>query len=153
MESENELDAFRLPNGTPPATHTRASNRRTQPRQTGGFIRGPIPLAWLEPALMMPGRSPVVVALALAYQSGLERSARVRITRKLLKRFHIAPRTCHDALNKLEAAGVIRIHKLPGRCREVEILNLVSREWVHESDLADRDFIVPGDNGGQNSDT
>ena len=91
-------------------------------KAVGAFIRGPIPLAWLDGVLNLPGRGPLVVALALMYQSGLEHSPSVRVTHKLLKRFRIPPRTSHDVLAKLEAAGLLAVTKRPGRCREVEIL-------------------------------
>ncbi len=153
VSSGNERDLFQLPHGPPRQQILGGSSRRTQPRQAGRSIRGPMLLAWLKPALMMPGLSPVMVALAPAFQSRGERLCRIRIARKLFKRFQIAPRTCHDALNKLVSAAAMRVHKLPGRCQEVERRNYVSRDRQHESDLADRDFIVPGNNRGQNSHT
>ena len=102
--------------------------RSQQPikRQQGAFIRGPIPLAWLDIVLGIPGRSPLVVALALVYQSGLERTGTVRFTRKLMARFGIPLRTCHDVLAKMEAAGLVAVTKRAGRCREVKILNRIS---------------------------
>ena len=96
--------------------------RKRIPRQLGAFIRGPIPLAWLDGVLKLPGRVPLVVALALAYQSGLEGSARVRFTHKLMGRFGVAPRSASRILELMQAAGLVRIHRPPGRCREVEII-------------------------------
>ena len=122
MDSGNELDAFRLPVGSLPMRRKEKNSHQPIPRQRGAFIRGPIPLAWLDGVLNLPGRGPLVVALALMYQSGLERSPSVRVTHKLLKRFRIPPRTSHDVLAKLEAAGLLAVTKRPGRCREVEIL-------------------------------
>jgi hypothetical protein len=122
VDNGNELDAFRLPVGSVPMRRRGKNSRQPIPRQRGAFIRGPIPLAWLDGALNLPGRGPLVVALALMYQSGLERSPSVRVTHKLLQRFGIPPRTSHDALAKLEAAGLVVVTKRPGRCREVEIL-------------------------------
>ena len=122
MDNGNELDAFRLPVDSRPIRRKEKHSRQPIPRQQGAFIRGPIPLVWLDGVLSLPGRGPLVVALALVYQSGLERSPLVRVTRKLLERFGIPPRTSHDALAKLEAAGLVVVTKRPGRCREVEIL-------------------------------
>lgn len=122
MDNGNELDAFRLPADSVPLRRKERSSRQTVARQQGAFIRGPIPLLWLDGVLRLPGRGPLVVALALLYQSGLEGSPSVRVTHKLLQRFGIPQRTSHDVLAKLEAAGLVVVTKPPGRCRVVEIL-------------------------------
>ena len=122
MDDGNELDAFRLPADSAPFRRKERNSRQTVVQQQEGFIRGPIPLVWLNGVLKLPGRGPLVVALALLYQSGLERSPSVRVTHKLLQRFGIPPRTSHDVLAKLEAAGLVVVTKPPGRCRVVEIL-------------------------------
>ncbi len=127
MDDGNGLEAFRLQPGSvavggAESGRTWKRGRKRVPRQLGAFIRGPIPLAWLDGVLKLPGRVPLVVALALAYQSGLEGSARVRFTHKLMGRFGVAPRSASRILELMQAAGLVRIHRPPGRCREVEIL-------------------------------
>ena len=122
MDNGNELDAFRLPSDSVPLRRKERSPRQTVARQQGAFIRGPLPLVWLDGVLKLPGRGPLVVALTLLYQSGLESSPSVRVTHKLLQRFGIPPRTSYDVLAKLEAAGLVVVTKPPGRCRVVEIL-------------------------------
>lgn len=130
MDDGNGLEAFRLQPGSVAVSAgvvtskpTSQRGRKRIPRQQGAFIRGPIPLAWLDGVLSLPGRIPLVVALALVYQSGLEGSATVRFTHKLMNRFAIAPRSASRALELLQAAGLVRIHRPPGCCREIEILN------------------------------
>ena len=123
MDNGNELDAFRLPSDSMPLRRKERNPRQTVARQQGAFIRGPIPLAWLDGVLSLPGRVPLVVALALVYQSGLEGSGTVRFTTKLMKRFGVAPRSASRTLERLQAVGLVRIHRPPGCCREVEILN------------------------------
>jgi hypothetical protein len=127
VDDGNGLEAFRLQPGSvavggAESCPTWKRGRKRIPRQLGAFIRGPIPLAWLDGVLKLPGRVPLVVALALLYQSGLESSPSVRVTHKLLQRFGIPPRTSYDVLAKLEAAGLVVVTKLPGRCRVVKIL-------------------------------
>ena len=126
MERADDLESFRLPGGDLPPLKRSKTVRRAASRQRGAFIRGPIMLAWLDGVLSLPGRMPLVVALALAYQSGLEGSGTVRFTRKLMARFGIPLRTCHDVLAKMEAAGLVAVTKRAGRCREVKILNAIS---------------------------
>ena len=65
MDNGNELDAFRLPVGSLPMRRKEKNSHQPIPRQRGAFIRGPIPLAWLDGVLNLPGRGPLVVALAL----------------------------------------------------------------------------------------
>ncbi len=134
VDDGNGIEAFRLQpgsgavaggvvSGVRDASRTLQRGRKRIPPQLGAFIRGPIPLAWLDGVLRLPGRVPLVVALALVYQSGLEGSATVRFTHKLMNRFGIAPRSASRALELLQAAGLVRIHRAPGCCREVEILS------------------------------
>lgn len=122
VDNGNELDAFRLPVDSLPMRRKERNSRQPVARQQGAFIRGPISLAWLEGVLSLPGRGPLVMALALMYQSGLEGSARVRFTHKLMGRFGVAPRSASRILELMQAAGLVRIHRPPGRCREVEIV-------------------------------
>jgi hypothetical protein len=126
----NEIEAFRLQpgfavvaGGVAGSLQTAKRGLKRIPRQRGAFIRGPIPLAWLDGVLSLPGRVPLLVALALVYQSGLEGSATVRFTHKLMNRFGVAPRSASRALEQLQAAGLVRVHRPPGSCREIEILN------------------------------
>ena len=126
----NEIEAFRLPPGSvtvaggiADSAQAMKRGRKRIPRQVGPFIRGPIPLAWLDGVLSIPGRVPLVVALALVYQSGLEGSSTVRFTHKLMNRFGLARRSVSRTLEQLQTAGLVRIHRPPGRCREVEILS------------------------------
>lgn len=115
-----ELDCFRLPDGFKPAPPKKREKSRIH--QSGPFIRGPIPLAWLEPVLAMSGRSPLAVALALHFQAGLERSARVRVTGKLRNRFRLSTRAVSRSLALMESAGLIAVTRKPGRCHVVDIL-------------------------------
>ena len=128
VDDGNGIEAFRIQPGADAGGVVGSSPRSKRggkriPRQLGAFIRGPIPLAWLDGVFSLPGRVPLVVALALVYQSGLEGSSTVRFTHKLMNRFGVAPRSASRTLERLQAAGLVRIHRPPGCCREVEILN------------------------------
>ncbi len=79
-------------------------------------------MEWLDGVLVLPGPTVLRVALALLYQSGLERSSTVRFTRKLMDRFHVDRQSASRSLKRMQAAGVLRVHHKPGRCREIEIL-------------------------------
>jgi len=135
MDDGKELEAFRLRLEAPPtsavghvstASSTRTSGRSGGriPRQQQSFIRGPLPLPWLECVFEIPGPTALRLALALFYQSGLEGSATVRLTHKLMGRFRIAPRSATRTLERMQAAGLVQVHQRPGRCRAVEILKV-----------------------------
>lgn len=113
-----DLEAFRLKTdgGNKPGRQT--PKRR---RQRGPFIRGPLPLDWFAPVLAMQSPGPLRVALALFYQSGLERTSTVRVTSKLRKLFNLSHGSARRALEQLEAAELVIVDRHPGRCHVVTI--------------------------------
>lgn len=101
---------------------TRPQDEPRQSRQRGAFIRGPITLSWLQKAAALPGSSPLRLALSLTFHAGLQRSkSDIRLTKKLLSVFSLKKRTAYDALNRLEAAGLVSVIRPPGQCRVVNI--------------------------------
>jgi hypothetical protein len=116
---DDALEQFRLPVEHKPAHSKKPPKCR---RQSGWFVRGPIPLAWLDPVLSMHSRTPLALAVALWFQSGLERSNTVRLTHKLRQRFRLPARSIPRALKDMETAGLVRVVRQPGRCHMVEIL-------------------------------
>ena len=115
-----DFEKFRLENQGTGSTNPK--DEPQQSRQRGAFIRGPIILAWLQQAAALPGSSPLRLALALAFQAGLQRSKNdIRLTKKLLSVFNLKKRTAYDALNRLEAAGLVAVRRPPGQCRVVNI--------------------------------
>ncbi len=66
-------------------------------------------------------RDALDVAMALHYQASLERSNRVRFTRKLRERFGIESRSAGRALSKTEVAGLVTRTRKPGCCHVVDI--------------------------------
>ena len=140
MTEDLDLEAFRLPSGSSPeicssttatiqgsSARSKATSKKQQnriPRQQGLFIKGPIPLAWLNGVLRIDGAVVLRVALALCFQSGIDRRPTVRFTHKLMERFMINPRSATRALEQMEASGLVRVHHRPGCCRDVEILKV-----------------------------
>jgi hypothetical protein len=117
---DTEIEKFRLECQHADVADPLNELRKT--RQSAAFIRGPIMLAWLQQAASLPGRSPLHLALSLVFQAGLQRSKDdIRLTNKLLSVFNLNKRTAYDALNRLEAAGLISVRRPPGQCRVVNI--------------------------------
>jgi len=145
--SENSIEAFRLPPESADASaapasavpaeqrsqRTRKRGRERIPRQQQAFIRGPLPLPWFECVFKIPGSTVLRLALALFYQSGLEGSATIRLTQKLMDRFHIAPRSASRTLERMQAAGLVRVQHKPGRCHAIEILRVQTQSVDRDS--------------------
>ena len=117
---DTAIEKFRLGNQNTGTTSPK--DEPQQGRQRGAFIRGPINLAWLQKAAALPGSSTLHLALSLTFQAGLQRSKDdIRLTKKLLSVFNLKKRTAYDALNRLEAAGLVSVKRPPGQCRIVNI--------------------------------
>lgn len=84
------------------------------------FIRGPLPLAWVQQACQLPGKT-AQVALAIQYRCGLERSFVVTLTRSQVAAFGVERHAARRALKLLEAAGLIRYETRRGRSPRVTV--------------------------------
>jgi hypothetical protein len=86
-----------------------------------GFLKGPVPLAWLEAAARLPGRS-LHAGLALWYAAGLTRSAVVPLSNISGVRFGLDRNAKYRALEWLEGAGLVKVERKLGRAPVVKIL-------------------------------
>ena len=87
------------------------------------FLKGPMPLPWLEIAARLPGKS-LHAGVALWYAAGLTRSASVPMSNIAGLRFGLDRNAKYRALNWLEGAGLIRVERKLGRAPVVTILPL-----------------------------
>jgi len=78
------------------------------------FIKGPIPLLWLQRAAVIPGKA-LNVALAIWFVGGLCRSKTFSFKRSVAAGLGVSPDATYDALTKLEGAGLIRVARHRGR--------------------------------------
>ena len=85
------------------------------------FLRGPIPWVWLERAMRLPGRA-LHVALFLWLKAGIIKSALVTVN---LSRLSVDRSAASRGLAALEAAGLIRVERKPGRKPLVTILPML----------------------------
>lgn len=116
MGLKTEILKWDRSNGQYAPTHQVEASKVDQ-----GFIRGPIPLAWLRKATALPGKA-THVALALWYQRGLKRAATVRLTSHMAAEMSVSPDAMYDALKNLERAGLVTVDRKRGRCARVTIL-------------------------------
>src|SRR5215471_13540555 len=76
-------------------------------RRSRHFIRGPIPMPWLEAASSLPGKT-LAVGLLLWFMAGMRPGHPVRLSHSLLARFHVGRKAAYRALNALVKAGLVQ---------------------------------------------
>jgi len=79
----------------------------------GLFIRGPIPMPWVERVAQLPGKA-LALALGLWWLHGMAKGGEVTVTRKMLERLNLSRDAAADGLTRLERAGLIRVTRAPG---------------------------------------
>lgn len=86
------------------------------PRPVNGqrFLKGPIPLPWLEAAALLPGKS-LHVAVALWYLGGLQKCRVIALSNIVGARFGLDRNSKYRGLAALEDAGLITIVRKLGR--------------------------------------
>jgi hypothetical protein len=116
-----DLDRMRLrsvssgPRKSRPPRHVRGE----------GFLKGPIPLVWLETAARLPGKS-LHTGIALWYAAGLNRSASIPLSNLSGHRFGCDRNAKYRALTWLEGAGLVQVERKLGRAPIVTILAATS---------------------------
>lgn len=98
------------------------------------FIKGPIPWPWVRQAAALPGKT-LAVAMAIWHIAGMAKSRKdIRVTEKLGAQLGVDRKARYRALERLEAAGLIVVHRRPGACPRVDIL--------HEPGISDGEIDV-----------
>lgn len=96
--------------------------KRRQCRGERGFIRGPIPLAWMQRTCRLPGKAPQL-GLALWYIHGLTNRVSIKLTRTNLVDFGLQDRgVFYRAVEALEGANLIRVIRRPGQTLELALV-------------------------------
>src|SRR5262249_47178588 len=91
-------------------------------RIKGGFLKGPIPLAWLSVACSLGSKAAISVSLAIWFEAGRRKSDLVKLTSAILERFHVNRKAKYRGLALLEEAGLIAVYRQPRKNPEVTIL-------------------------------
>jgi len=94
---------------------------RSCPSAAHSFEPGPVRPDWLAKSARLSGKS-LHLGVALAWLAGLRRAPGVRLTRRTLQKWSISRDACYDGLRRLEAAGLVRVWRLPGRAPHVVLL-------------------------------
>lgn len=122
MDPRIDLERLRLP---PTVNHATVSPRRKLPRHKPGekFLRGPIPLAWLQTAAPLPGKA-LHVGVALWFWAGMTRNRTVSLNLTRLEGvFGVQRHSASRGLAALEKAKLITVVRARGRCPIVTLLD------------------------------
>lgn len=84
-------------------------------------IARPIRLDILEAATAIPGKATQLL-IGIWLMVSIRQSPTVRLSRAMMSRVHVSRFGATDALRRLEAAGIIKAWRLPGRSPLVTIL-------------------------------
>ncbi len=88
----------------------------TKPKEY--FLRGPIPLSWLEAAAKLPGKA-YVLGTILWWHHGMNPGSSIKVTKRSLERFSLSEDAYRDGLKRLEDAGLVSVIRRPGQRAEI----------------------------------
>lgn len=111
------LRSYELPNASAACPQSSSPPRRVQ----GNFLKGPIPMDWLQRAAMLSGKA-LHLGVALWFRAGLVGSMRLKLSNADLAALGVARDAKYDGLQRLKAAGLIAIEQQPGRAPTVTLL-------------------------------
>ena len=100
-----------IPADSEPAQRQQAQSSKRPP--SSEFLKGPIPLAWLESAANLPGKT-LNAALAIWFVYGLTGQQTFIVKRKTWERFNLTRQAFNRALDALESKGLVEVNKQAG---------------------------------------
>lgn len=107
------LDSYRLVPSTLEPSTSKPKPKASRSKRKGGFLKGPIPTAWLSVASGLPGKS-LHVGLAIWFAHGFEKQTRFKFSSKWHSWLGVGPYALRQSLQRLKEAGLIRVEYRPG---------------------------------------
>src|SRR5688572_23936591 len=92
-------------------------------RIDGMFLKGPVPMDWLNRAASLPGKA-LHVAVAICLWHGILRCDEFRLSTGKLRSMGVERNSAYRALTSLEEAGLIRVQRHRGRNPIVTVVGL-----------------------------
>jgi hypothetical protein len=99
----------------------RGSGRLQEAPKADAYIKGPIPIKWLDKAAKLPGKA-LNVALALWWLYGMAKRKPFKLTQQALDFMHVGRDAVGDGLTRLEQAGLIQVERKPGQRPAISII-------------------------------
>ena len=87
------------------------------------FLRGPIPLPWLQRAASLPGKAYTLGSI-LWWFKGMNPTKPIKVTTKSLRNFSLSESAYLDGLKRLEEAGLVSVTRKKGQRALIEIIVL-----------------------------
>ena len=87
---------------------------------------------WLCAAGKASGKA-LHLGVALLWLAAVRGGPRVQLTRRGMRRFNLSRDACYDSLKRLEAAGLVKVWRLPGRSPMITLMEPRAEEtplWV-----------------------
>jgi len=94
-----------------------------RPRAGDRFLKGPVPMRWLERAAQQPGRA-LHVGIALWLFAGLTKSGSIRLSLSRLSGLGLDRHAGSRGLHALEAVGLVAVERHAGRAPRVTLLEV-----------------------------
>ena len=94
-----------------------------QKSQNGRYIRGPIPLGWIQKACTVGAEK---LALYLMSMKGLTKRPKIRLRSAEMERFGLSPKIRRIQLAKLEEAGLVKADKAVGKKPVLTAINFLA---------------------------
>lgn len=91
------------------------------------YVKGPIPITWLDPVLLMGGKA-LNVALAIWFQVGLKKRKTVTLPRATTKLFRVTRHNVWRALKRMEEAKMIFVVRRKGKLSHITVLDFENGE-------------------------
>ena len=88
---------------------------------TEPFLKGPIPIWWIEKAAHLPGKA-LAVGMAIWWLRGMAQDKPFKLTQKALDMLAVSPDAAYDGLRRLETAGLIKVARAPGQRPTSDVL-------------------------------
>ena len=123
-----DLNRFRLQADTVPTPDRERRTAKVRPVQSLAvpFLKGPVPMPWLECAARLPGKC-LQIGVAVWYLAGIQKTTTVALGNGLLKKLGVDRKAKAHCLKALQKAGLISMEQRPGCNPRVTILELDAR--------------------------
>ena len=102
-------------------------SRRARTRHQGRFLKGPIPMAKITAAAVLPGKA-LALFLAIHHRTALTGQSTVTLPRSLLAELGIGRDAKARGLRDLEAAGLVHVERARGHTARVGLISKSSSD-------------------------
>ena len=94
--------------------------------KTAHFLKGPVPLVWLNRAALLPGKV-LNVAIAIWWLQGMADGKPLKLTQKSLKYLNVKRNAASTALDLLQNEGLIQLERRVGQRPSISILPCIEQ--------------------------